>query len=700
LIKMNIPSGSNIMKLNQSCNTTTMTMERWERPNNTTKDTMEPMVRSQNRNCTGGTKQNPLPYKTNTALASQEVRTDVPNEDDEADLDTNTPETDERVSTTTVKEVDRQSNGTSDITGKFKNLTNQPRFIDAEEEEDDPEEETNKINNQADIIDLEDDNSEDETDEYTHTSKEWFEHDEALPRTPKTTTEDAVPRPPHERLYKSRHLVKVCGHHTHGIWCDCPFIPKPSPRYHVESNLNVPQTLPTKPKTSVKMKKKEWEKNHGTPAAEEYKHGFPVDGIYSARQIRDMMRKAGRTDTIEVVATVINDDNKELVTTDINAFHNKELVAATLTVCCEEIDAVTTNIAAPDMEKQGADDTVTTAGIQHTKPRAGAVVDREDLHGQHRDEEHHHAACIKEDEEPRIRTALRINHKTMHKTYKKSVLNMTETPRNTACAHYNYEFADTNLAYNDKGFTAALTANGIKSTIATCATGTLDDELVATHKEKSSATDTLDEEPVATHKEKLSATDTLDEELVATHKEKFRAADTLDEELVATYKEKFNANTALNNYDKEFAIIFALATYDEGFDDKTLAHYEVKFDAIFDNFDEEPTKANAITTDTFDEELVDATNSTLATDEEFNDTTVHYDGESIATDALDEEFANIALAYKDEQLDEIPTPIFAFNEGEYAADHADHDEGLPPSTPALRRRLPPPSPPTTRRTPP
>jgi hypothetical protein len=156
------------------------------------------------------------------------------------------------------------------------------------------------------------------------------------------------------------------------------------------------------------MKQKEWEKNYRTPAVEASKHGFPVDGNYSARQIQGMMRKMGRTDTIEVVATFVDDDNKELVTTDTNAFHNKELVAATLTVCCEEIDAIATDLAAPNMEQQRADDTVTTAGIQHTKPGAEAVDDREDLHGQHRDEEHHHAAFIKEDEEPRIRTALKI----------------------------------------------------------------------------------------------------------------------------------------------------------------------------------------------------------------------------------------------------------------------------------------------------
>jgi hypothetical protein len=38
-----------------------------------------------------------------------------------------------------------------------------------------------------------------------------------MQRTPITTPDDAVPSPPHERLYKSRYLVKVCGYHTHGI---------------------------------------------------------------------------------------------------------------------------------------------------------------------------------------------------------------------------------------------------------------------------------------------------------------------------------------------------------------------------------------------------------------------------------------------------------------------------------------------------
>jgi hypothetical protein len=139
-----------------------------------------------------------------------------------------------------------------------------------------------------------------------------------------------------------------------------------------------------------------------------------------------------------------------------------------------------------------------------------------------------------------------------------------------------------------------------------------------------------------------------------------------------------------------------------------LPPYDVEFDAIFADYD-----GVYIATDTLDEELVAATTLALTTDEEFNDTTpahydvkfdttfASYDGESIATDALDEKSTNVALAYNDEQFDEIPTPIFAYYDGECAADNADCDEeNVPPSTPAPRRRPPPPSPPTTRRTPP
>jgi hypothetical protein len=56
----------------------------------------------------------------------------------------------------------------------------------------------------------------------------------------------------------------------------------------METNLNVPQTLPRK---SDKIKQEEWNKNYGVPAVRESKLGFPVDGIaYSARQIQDTMR--------------------------------------------------------------------------------------------------------------------------------------------------------------------------------------------------------------------------------------------------------------------------------------------------------------------------------------------------------------------------------------------------------------------------
>jgi hypothetical protein len=173
----------------------------------------------------------------------------------------------------------------------------------------------------------------------------------------------------------------------------------------VESNLNVPQTLPTKPRKSDRTKRKEWEKNYGMPAVEASKHGFPVDGIaYSARQIQDMMRQVDRTDTIKEVATFADNDNEELVATDTLAFYNEELVAATLAVYNEEhvavntlatlaahyelLDAVANNLAAPknncdkskkiavegyreeaeikecNVEQRKADATVTAAGIR------------------------------------------------------------------------------------------------------------------------------------------------------------------------------------------------------------------------------------------------------------------------------------------------------------------------------------------------
>jgi hypothetical protein len=265
---------------------------------------------------------------------------------------------------------------------------------------------------------------------------------------------------------------------------------------------------------------------------------------------------------------------------------------------------------------------------------------------------------MEEDCEPRIETILKItpkpnkvnlidqrevtdnaemtiiddHKKTMFETHQKSALNMTDIPRTNALAHYKNEFADTNLAEYDEEFAAALNANGIKFAVTTLATDTLDEELVA------------------------AAT-------------------------FATNIEKFDAITALTDYDEEFATIFALLTYDEKFGDNTPAHYDVEFDAIFADYDGE-----SIATDTLNEELVAATTLALTTNEEFNDTTpahydvkfdttfAGYDGESIATDALDEESTNVALAYNDEQFDEIPTPIFAYYDGECAAAHADYDE--------------------------
>ena len=59
-----------------------------------------------------------------------------------------------------------------------------------------------------------------------------------------------------------------------------------------------------------------------------------------------------------------------------------------------------------------------------------------------------------------------------------------------------------------------------------------------------------------------------------------------------------------------------------------------------------------------------------------------YDGESVSTDALDEESTNVTLVYHDEQFDavladydkEIPTTIFADHDEERAAALADNDE--------------------------
>ena len=123
---------------------------------------------------------------------------------------------------------------------------------------------------------------------------EWFEVDDALSVSPRASrvgrgtalTEEATPILPCERLHRSRHIVKVCGWATHGIWCNCPFVTKPTPRYAMVTNLNVPHVLPIKPRKSDKIKQEEPDKIYGVPAVKVSKFGFPVDGIaYSARQI-------------------------------------------------------------------------------------------------------------------------------------------------------------------------------------------------------------------------------------------------------------------------------------------------------------------------------------------------------------------------------------------------------------------------------
>jgi hypothetical protein len=143
----------------------------------------------------------------------------------------------------------------------------------------------------------------------------WFEVDDALSVSPRASrvgrgtalTEEAAPILPCERLHRSRHIVKVCGWATHGIWCNCPFVAEPTPRYAMVTNLNVPHVLPIKPKKSNKIEQEERDKIYGVPAVKVSKFGFPVDGIaYSARQIEAIMRQ-----TLEVEADKMNTIEEE-----------------------------------------------------------------------------------------------------------------------------------------------------------------------------------------------------------------------------------------------------------------------------------------------------------------------------------------------------------------------------------------------------
>ena len=144
---------------------------------------------------------------------------------------------------------------------------------------------------------------------------EWFEVDDALSVPPRASeeargtalTEEAAPILLCERLHRSRCIVKVCGWNTHGIFCNCPSVTKPMPRYALVTNLNVPRVLPMKPRKSNEIEQVERDKIYGLPAVKMSEFGFPVDGIaYSAQQIEAMMRQ-----TLEVEADKMNNVEEE-----------------------------------------------------------------------------------------------------------------------------------------------------------------------------------------------------------------------------------------------------------------------------------------------------------------------------------------------------------------------------------------------------
>jgi hypothetical protein len=463
LIKMVVPSVSNITELNLSSSTTAMMVERWGRPSNTPVDmskvaempmtmhddpyedisaevteetmgntskmwtaltltkpnrTMATTELTRNRKSTRGPEQDLLLdktsikswHKTNTALALNEVQTetDEPNKDKEAEPDDNTPEANERALAVAIREVDRHSNDLLTIMSGFKKPPNQPHIIDVEDE-DNPEEETDEITTMGKfkipparphIIIMESDNSEDETDEPAQTAdipEEWVEQDDAPPTTPRTTTEEAAPIPPHEGLHRSRYLVKACGYFTHGIWCDCPFIPEPSPRYHMETNLNVPQTLPTKPRKSDKSRQEEWDKTYGVPAVKVSKLGFPVDGTaYSARQIQAMMRKTleggmDETNTIKEVDHHQTSPGPETGPRDQAGLHERQAHRPGRQTVLQD-------------HQQYRD-----GDPHHAGTGPGAVADRAGLRDQRQDGDPHHAAPVEDDQrvqprpEPRTR---------------------------------------------------------------------------------------------------------------------------------------------------------------------------------------------------------------------------------------------------------------------------------------------------------
>jgi hypothetical protein len=167
----------------------------------------------------------------------------------------------------------------------------------------------------ADISEEEIDKPNDEPAQLISMPEEWFEVDDALSVPPQASeerreaalTEDAAPRRHCERLHRSRSVIKVCGWATHGIFCCCPFVTKPTPRYAMVTNLNVPCVLPIKPRKSNEIKQEERDKFYEPAAEKRYEFGFPVDGIaYSARQIEAMIRQ-----TLEVEADMMNNEEEE-----------------------------------------------------------------------------------------------------------------------------------------------------------------------------------------------------------------------------------------------------------------------------------------------------------------------------------------------------------------------------------------------------
>ena len=160
------------------------------------------------------------------------------------------PTADEGAVTTIIGEVDKPSDEPLTITSEFKEPPTRSRIIDVGDA-DTSEEETDELDNEPAQI--------------TTMPEEWFEVDDALSVPPRASeegrgpalTEEAAPIPPCERLHRTRCIIKVCGWATHGIWCNCPIVTKPTARYNMVTNLNVPRVLQIKPRKPNKIEQEE-----------------------------------------------------------------------------------------------------------------------------------------------------------------------------------------------------------------------------------------------------------------------------------------------------------------------------------------------------------------------------------------------------------------------------------------------------------